>query len=56
MGDLLDNECGNGSAQLAAGLHDAKTKRYYFSGEQEIGHIAVIDLHKGTDNTKRGQA
>ena len=56
MTDLLHNKGGNSFAQLAAGLHNAKTKWYYFSCEQEVDDIAVVHLNKCSNDTKRRQA
>ena len=56
MDDLLDDEGGDGSAQLAAGLHDAETKGNYFGCEQEVDDFTVVHLYKSTNDTERGQA
>ena len=53
---LLNNEGGDCSAQLAAGLHDAETQGYYFCSEQEVDDIAVVNLNKRTNDAQRGQA
>ncbi len=52
----MDDEGGDGSAQLAAGLHDAETKGNYFGCEQEVDDFTVVHLYKSTDDTERGQA
>lgn len=53
---LLNDEDGNGLAQLGPGLHDTKAQRNNLGGQEEVDHIRRVILHQGSDNAQRREA
>jgi hypothetical protein len=53
---LLNNEDGDGLAELRAGLHNPQTQRNDLGRQQEVDHLGRVVLDERTDNSQRGQA
>lgn len=55
--DLLDNEDGDGLAELAAGLHDSQTQGDDLGAEEERNDLAVVGLlDERADDAERRQS
>jgi hypothetical protein len=53
--DFLDDEDGDGLAQLGAGLHDAEAQRDDLSRKEEVDDLGGVVLDQGADDAQRGQ-
>lgn len=51
--NLLNDECGDGLAELGTPFHDPKAQRYYLSLQQEADDFCVVYFHEGADNAQR---
>ena len=54
--DLLDNEDGNGLAELRAGLHDAEAQGDDLGGQQEVDDLGRVVLDQSADHTQGSEA
>lgn len=53
--DLLDDEDGDGLAELGARFHDAQAKRDDFGREEEVDDFAAVVFDQGADDSQGGE-
>lgn len=53
--DLLDDEDGNGLAQLRAGLHNSKTEGDDLGRQEEVDDFGGVVLDQGANDTETGE-
>ena len=52
---LLDDEDGNGFAELGSSLHDTEAQRDDLRGEEEVDDLGGVILDQSANDTERGQ-